>query len=139
MDGFDVVPTVPLVIGDDVDDCAALVRYYAALYIGGMGSREQNFYNQLATRMGYGEAATLVQDLYLAKRQARGGRGRTAWSSSTGPACSVRSTGSRRGCATTPPPVSPRCPCRCSSPMPRTACARCAPPPQALEMSGVGE
>jgi F420-dependent oxidoreductase-like protein len=69
MDGFDVVPTVPVVIGDDVEDCAALVRYYAALYVGGMGSREQNFYNQLATRMGYGDAARRVQDLYLAKQQ----------------------------------------------------------------------
>jgi F420-dependent oxidoreductase-like protein len=72
LDGFDIVPTLPLVIGDDDDisSCAALVRYYAALYIGGMGSREQNFYNQLATRMGYGDAAKEIQDLYLAKRQA---------------------------------------------------------------------
>jgi F420-dependent oxidoreductase-like protein len=69
MDGFDVVASVPLVIGDDVDSCAELVRWYAALYVGGMGSREQNFYNQLATRMGYGDAAREVQDLYLAKRQ----------------------------------------------------------------------
>ncbi|GAB3146299.1 LLM class F420-dependent oxidoreductase [Micromonospora sonneratiae] len=67
--GFDVVPSVPVVVGDDVAQCAELVRWYAALYVGGMGSREQNFYNQLATRMGYGEAAREVQDLYLAKRQ----------------------------------------------------------------------
>ncbi|MBM7494937.1 F420-dependent oxidoreductase-like protein [Micromonospora luteifusca] len=67
--GFDVVPSVPVVIGDDVASCAELVRWYAALYVGGMGSREQNFYNQLATRMGYGDAARDVQDLYLAKRQ----------------------------------------------------------------------
>ena len=66
--GFDVVPSVPLVVGDDVASCAELVRWYAALYVGGMGSREQNFYNQLATRMGYGDAAREVQDLYLAKR-----------------------------------------------------------------------
>ncbi|GII22511.1 LLM class F420-dependent oxidoreductase [Planosporangium mesophilum] len=66
--GFDVVANVPVVIGDDVDMCAELVRAYAALYIGGMGSREKNFYNQLATRMGYGDAAREVQDLYLAKR-----------------------------------------------------------------------
>lgn len=66
--GFDVVPTVPLVVGDDVAACAELVRWYAALYVGGMGSRKQNFYNQLATRMGYGDAAREVQDLYLAKR-----------------------------------------------------------------------
>jgi len=69
MDGFDVVPSVPVVVGDDVAMCAELVRWYAALYIGGMGSREKNFYNQLATRMGFGDAAREVQDLYLAKRQ----------------------------------------------------------------------
>jgi F420-dependent oxidoreductase-like protein len=67
--GFDVVPSVPVVVGDDVAACAELVRWYAALYVGGMGSREQNFYNQLATRMGYGDAAREVQDLYLSKRQ----------------------------------------------------------------------
>jgi F420-dependent oxidoreductase-like protein len=67
--GFDVAPSVPVVIGDDVANCAELVRWYAALYLGGMGSREQNFYNQLATRMGYGDAAREVQDLYLDKRQ----------------------------------------------------------------------
>jgi F420-dependent oxidoreductase-like protein len=65
--GFDVVPTVPLVIGDDVDACADLVRNYAALYIGGMGSREKNFYNQLASRMGYADAAIEIQEKYLAK------------------------------------------------------------------------
>ncbi|HKS99084.1 MAG TPA: LLM class F420-dependent oxidoreductase [Rugosimonospora sp.] len=69
MDDFDVVPSVPVVTGDDVATCAELVRWYAALYVGGMGSREQNFYNQLATRMGYGDAAREVQELYLSKRQ----------------------------------------------------------------------
>jgi F420-dependent oxidoreductase-like protein len=66
--GFDVVPTVPLVVGEDVATCAAPVRGYAALYVGGMGSREQNFYNRLAVRMGYAEAAAAVQDAYLAGR-----------------------------------------------------------------------
>jgi F420-dependent oxidoreductase-like protein len=66
---FDVVPTVPLVIGDDVEKAADPVRPYTALYVGGMGSREKNFYNALATRMGYGDAAREVQDLYLARRQ----------------------------------------------------------------------
>ena len=69
LDGFDVVPSVPVVIGDDVAECADKIRWYAALYVGGMGSREQNFYNRLAVRMGYAEAAREVQDLYLAKRQ----------------------------------------------------------------------
>jgi len=67
MDGFDVVPTVPVVIGDDLQACADQVRPYCALYIGGMGSREQNFYNQLACRMGYEDAATSIQEKYLAK------------------------------------------------------------------------
>jgi F420-dependent oxidoreductase-like protein len=65
--GFDVVPTVPVVVGDDLEACAAPLRHYAALYVGGMGSREQNFYNRLAVRMGYEEAAATVQDLYLAR------------------------------------------------------------------------
>jgi F420-dependent oxidoreductase-like protein len=67
LDDFDVVPTVPLVVGDDVDECATMVRAYSALYIGGMGSREQNFYNALAVRMGYAEEAAAVQDKYLAR------------------------------------------------------------------------
>ena len=67
LEGFDVVPTVPIVVGDDPRACADPVRGYAALYVGGMGSRDKNFYNQLATRMGYDAAAAEVQDLYLAR------------------------------------------------------------------------
>lgn len=67
LEGFDVVPTVPLVVGDDLEACAAPLRHYCALYIGGMGSREQNFYNRLAVSMGYDDAAARVQDLYLAR------------------------------------------------------------------------
>ncbi len=67
MDGFDVVPTVPVVLGDDLEACAGPIRAYAALYIGGMGSRQQNFYNALAVRMGYEAAAIEIQDRYLAK------------------------------------------------------------------------
>src|SRR4029453_1180057 len=65
LDGFDVVPTVPVVLDDDVQRAARAVAGYAALYIGGMGSREQNFYNQLARRMGFEEDAARIQDLYL--------------------------------------------------------------------------
>ena len=65
--GFDVVPTLPLIVGDDLQACAAPVRSYAALYVGGMGSRDKNFYNALATRMGYGDAAAAVQERYLAR------------------------------------------------------------------------
>ncbi|MDP9100604.1 MAG: LLM class F420-dependent oxidoreductase [Actinomycetota bacterium] len=65
--GFDVVPSLPIIVGDDVGACAEPVRSYAALYIGGMGSREKNFYNQLASRMGYEQQAKDIQDRYLAR------------------------------------------------------------------------
>jgi len=63
--GFDVVPTVPVVLTDDLDYAYAAVSSYAALYIGGMGSREKNFYNQLACRMGFEKEAAVIQELYL--------------------------------------------------------------------------
>ncbi len=66
--GFDVVPTAPLVPGADWRTCADSVRPYSALYVGGMGSRDKNFYHDQATRMGYGDAATVVQQEYLARR-----------------------------------------------------------------------
>jgi F420-dependent oxidoreductase-like protein len=65
LSGFDIAPTVPMVIADDLEQAAWPVRAYAALYVGGMGSREKNFYNQLACRMGFEEAAATIQDLYL--------------------------------------------------------------------------
>ncbi|MGI3780807.1 MAG: LLM class flavin-dependent oxidoreductase, partial [Janthinobacterium lividum] len=58
----------PLSVGADPRTCADPVRAYAALYVGGMGSREQNFYHALAVRMGFAEAAGEIQDLYLAGR-----------------------------------------------------------------------
>jgi len=62
---IDVAPTVPLVVGDDWRGCADAVRGYAALYLGGMGSRDRNFYNQLACRMGFEQQAREVQRHYL--------------------------------------------------------------------------
>ena len=64
---FDVVASTPVVLGPDPQACADPVRGYAALYLGGMGSKEQNFYNALARRMGYEAAAEQVQELFLAK------------------------------------------------------------------------
>ena len=52
-----------------------LMRPVLALYIGGMGSRDQNFYNKLVQRYGFEDAAKEIQDLYL-DGQARGGRSR---------------------------------------------------------------
>nr|WP_202897625.1 LLM class F420-dependent oxidoreductase [Actinopolymorpha pittospori] len=66
--GFDVVASAPVVVGPDVEACADQVRGFAALYLGGMGSRRMNFYNALAVRMGYAEEAARVQDLYLARQ-----------------------------------------------------------------------
>jgi F420-dependent oxidoreductase-like protein len=68
MEGFDVCPTVPLALGSDdgIDALADVFRPYTALYVGGMGSRKQNFYHRLAQRMGYEKAADEIQDKYLA-------------------------------------------------------------------------
>ena len=73
MVGFDVVPTVPVVPAPSVEEAADQVRAYAALYVGGMGSRDKNFYNQLMVRMGYEQAAIEVQDRYMAKDYAGAG------------------------------------------------------------------
>ncbi|MFC7217913.1 LLM class F420-dependent oxidoreductase [Streptomyces polyrhachis] len=64
--GFDVVPTVSLAVGDDPAALADMFRPYTALYVGGMGSRKQNFYNRLAQRMGYEKEAAEIQERYLA-------------------------------------------------------------------------
>jgi len=62
---FDVVPTVPIVVGADIPATAEPLRRYAALYLGGMGSQGRNFYNALAGRRGFGDAARVVQERYL--------------------------------------------------------------------------
>jgi F420-dependent oxidoreductase-like protein len=66
---FDVMPMVAVVVGDDVAACRASVKARLALYVGGMGARGRNFYNDIACRYGYEEAAKKVQDLYLAGRK----------------------------------------------------------------------
>ncbi len=62
---FDIAPTVTVVLGDDVQLCRDMVKPMLALYIGGMGARGKNFYNDLACRYGYEDAAHQIQDLYL--------------------------------------------------------------------------
>jgi F420-dependent oxidoreductase-like protein len=62
---FDVAPLVNVVMGDDLDACRARVKNHLALYIGGMGPRGHNFYNDYASRMGYEAEAKNIQDLYL--------------------------------------------------------------------------
>ena len=65
LDRFDVAPTVTVILGDDVDACRSMVKPALALYIGGMGARGRNFYNDLACRYGYEGPAKTIQDLYL--------------------------------------------------------------------------
>jgi hypothetical protein len=54
-----------VILGDDVDACRSFIKPQLALYIGGMGARGKNFYNDLACRYGYEAAAKQIQDLYL--------------------------------------------------------------------------
>jgi F420-dependent oxidoreductase-like protein len=65
LDGFDIAPQVNVHIGDDVMAARELMRPMLALYVGGMGSRQQNFYNALVREYGFEQAAAEVQDLYL--------------------------------------------------------------------------
>src|SRR6266487_6613228 len=60
--GFDIMPGVTVVMGDDVDACRASVKARLALYGGGMGARGKNFYNELAQRYGYEGPAKTIQD-----------------------------------------------------------------------------
>ena len=62
---FDIAPTVTVIVGDDVDALRGFVKPMIALYVGGMGARGKNFYNDLACRYGYEAAAKEIQDLYL--------------------------------------------------------------------------
>jgi F420-dependent oxidoreductase-like protein len=62
---FDVTPTIYVGIGDDLAAATEPVRPYTALYLGGMGPRDHNFYAQLAGRMGFADQAATVQELYL--------------------------------------------------------------------------
>jgi F420-dependent oxidoreductase-like protein len=65
LDGFDIAPTVNVYVTDDLQAARDAMRPFIALYVGGMGSREKNFYNQLVQRYGFEDAAREVQDLYL--------------------------------------------------------------------------
>ena len=67
---FDVAPFVSVVMGKDVAACRNACKPMLALYIGGMGARGKNFYNDYACRLGYEDAAARIQDLYLDGKRA---------------------------------------------------------------------
>ncbi len=66
---FDVAPFVTCVMGKDLQKCRDAVKPKLALYIGGMGARDKNFYNDYTRRLGYEDAARKIQDLYLAGKK----------------------------------------------------------------------
>src|SRR5204863_5050783 len=66
---FDIAPHVMMCIDNDLDRARDALRPFLALYVGGMGSRKQNFYNALVRRYGFEEAADEVQELYLAGKK----------------------------------------------------------------------
>jgi F420-dependent oxidoreductase-like protein len=67
---FDVAPTVTVVVGDDVASLRDMLKPMVALYVGGMGAKGTNFYNDLACRYGYDDVAAEIQDLYLGGNKA---------------------------------------------------------------------
>ncbi len=69
LDTFDVAPFVQVVLGDDIEACRNRLKPGLALYVGGMGARGKNFYNDYATKLGYADAASTIQDLYLSGKQ----------------------------------------------------------------------
>ncbi len=69
LDGFSICPTVNVLIGDDIQAARDAMRPMLALYVGGMGSREQNFYNRLVAGYGFEREAHEIQDHFLAGRR----------------------------------------------------------------------
>ena len=67
---FDVCPGVSVIISDDIAAARMPIKMGLALYIGGMGARDKNFYNDYAKRLGYEEAAARIQDLFLDGKKA---------------------------------------------------------------------
>lgn len=66
LQNFDIAPSVAVIMGDHLESCWNAVKPVLALYIGGMGAKGRNFYNDLAVRYGFEAAATRIQELYLA-------------------------------------------------------------------------
>jgi len=67
--GFDIAPSVQVVVDDDVQAARDVLKPLLALYVGGMGARGANFYNALAVRYGYEREAREIQELYLEGKQ----------------------------------------------------------------------
>jgi len=68
-DGFDIAPSAPAIVTDDVESGRAMLKEYYSFYVGGMGARGKNFYNDLFARYGYEAEAREIQDLFLDGKQ----------------------------------------------------------------------
>ncbi len=66
---YDIAPFVTCIMGDDVDACRAPIKGNMALYIGGMGARDKNFYNDYTKALGFEDAAVKIQDLFLSGKK----------------------------------------------------------------------
>jgi len=66
---FGIAPFVTVAMNDDLDAAYDALRPWLALYIGGMGAKNKNFYHEYATRLGYGDAANQIQELYLSGKK----------------------------------------------------------------------
>ena len=69
LEDFDIAPFVTVAMNDDLDAAYDALRPWLALYIGGMGAKNKNFYHEYATRLGYGDAANQIQGLYLSGKK----------------------------------------------------------------------
>src|SRR5256884_3046574 len=69
LDTLAIAPHVPVSIDDDGTRAREALKPWVALYVGGMGSRTKNFYNDLVSRYGFADDARTLQDLYLGGKQ----------------------------------------------------------------------
>ena len=101
---FDIAPTVNLFVSDDRDAARDAMRPFLALYVGGMGSRKQNFYNQLVQRYGFEDAARTRAGPLPRRPQGRGGRRAAGRADRRGLARAARPTWCASGspCSATP-------------------------------------
>ena len=70
LEDFEIAPFCTVVLNDDIEKARMPVKASLALYIGGMGARDKNFYNDYAKRLGYPDAAKEIQDLFLDGKKA---------------------------------------------------------------------
>ena len=124
-EGFDIAPSVPAIVTDDAESGRAMLKEYYSFYIGGMGARGKNFYNDLFTRYGYEAEAREIQDLFLGGHQREAAR-RSRTRSSTRSPWSAPSSGSATASLRGGRAVRRRCSSR------RATRRRCAASPRRL-------